>query len=252
MRRTLEDLRGKVRIALDEIAGENLDSEFTDAFDSEVNQALLDAATELSEELPNEYLMPRTLTEFDGQTGFDPIFDEGGEDDPTVVIYRHIAHTNGTGSLYIPNDFLRLVAFRLISWNQNVVELTDPASNLGRMQVCEWTRGTPQKPVAMLLESWGEESLMYRELRYYTAGKADAGQSGDLIVNGLDHRVWRFSYIQMPRIADALTTPKLAAGLTDRAEPLVIYRACAILLEGKQNNALADRFRAMSTIGVNK
>lgn len=218
----------RVHVALDEIAGTSVDSEFLSNFDNEVVHALLTASTELSEELPDVYLLPKTV----GNQEFEVEETEGG----AVTFTRHVKNADGTGSLRLPLDFLRLVRLHMVTWRQDVRSLTDAASNDGRMQASSWTRGTPQKPRAMLGASATDSAgNVYRALDYYTVGKTN---------DAYDHDVESLVYVPYPRLADG----SLVAGLTDRAIPLIVYRACAILMEGKMNSGLADRFRAMSAV----
>lgn len=236
MKETVDELVRRVRVALDELPGVEVDSDFSIGMDLEIEHALLTASTELSEELPDVYLLPKTLSEA-----------VGTPEDQQIPAAHHITNTDGTGTLMLPEDFLRLVRLRLSSWQQDVREITDPNSNEARMQVSPWTRGTPQKPKVILGPSWKYSGKYYRELKYFTAGK-DAQEPPQF-----DHTVWRFSYLPMPVIVtDQTQTPPvkyLETGLNNRSIPLIVYRACAIVLEGKQNSGLADRFRAMSSLG---
>lgn len=226
MKVSMQTMTGRVRTALDEIPSADLDSDFDNDFVQEAEAAIVAAATELCAELPEHLLMPVTMAE---------------EDFPEM---EHAGNDDGTGTIALPADFLRLVSLRLSSWQQDVRQLTEPASNEGRMQACGWTRGTPQKPRAMLGATVVLDGVTRRLLEYYTAGKAaNAGTDTDT-TETYDHTIERLAYVPVPSEDNGY----LVAGLTDRCIPIVAYRACAILLEGKQHGALSDRFRRMSMI----
>ena len=209
MQASLATLIGKVRIALDEQLGADVDSDFSTDFDTEISQALQMACLQLLRELPDDYLLPTTLT--------------------TVQI--HTTNSDGSGMVSLPLDFVRLVGFKLNSWSRAVRELTDGRSNQGHMQGSRWTRGTPQKPVCML----GVSSGGYRMMEYYTAGRNAAGTA-------YDHDVEYLSYVGLPLV----TSGALSAGLSDDCEAWVIYRAAGLVMESKQNTELAERFLKLS------
>ena len=241
MKEKVKDMVTRVRVALDEITGVDVDSDFVGDMNLEIEQALLTAATELSEELPDHLLMPTTMRVVETGLNRAVPFESPAE--------HGWSNTDGTGWIALPADFLRFVSLRLSSWTQDVRVIIDTASNEGRMQASTWTRGTPQKPRVMLggvravLNTVSNETETRRELLYYTAGKSG---------NNYQHEVETFSYVPMPEIEtneeDTPPTKYLDAGLHDRAIPLIVNRACAIILEAKQNTALAERFRAMSAV----
>ena len=207
MQASLTTLIGKVRIALDEQLGADVDSDFSTEFDTEISQALQMACLQLLRELPDDYLLPTTTTTFD----------------------TTVAHTDGSGEVSLPADFVRLIGFKLSSWTRAVRELTDARSNQGHMQNCRWARGTPQKPVCML----GKSSSGYRMMEYYTAG---------LQSNVYNHTVEYLSYVGKPTVSNGT----LSAGLSDDCVAWVIYRAAGLVMEGKQNMELAERFLKLS------
>ena len=241
MKVSMQTMTGRVRTALDEIPSADLDSDFDNDFVQEAEAAIVAAATELCAELPEHLLMPVTMAEED----FPGVAEEGATEGEEATVYpEHAENDDGTGTIALPPDFLRLVSLRLSSWQQDVRQLTEPASNEGRMQACGWTRGTPQKPRAMLGATVVLDGVTRRLLEYYTAGKAaNAGTDTDT-TETYDHTIERLAYVPVPSEDNGY----LVAGLTDRCIPIVAYRACAILLEGKQHGALADRFRQMSKI----
>lgn len=220
MQATLTDLLHKLRIALDEQLGTDVDSDFVSAQDAELKQALLYASIQLSEELPDEYLLPTSAT--------------------NTSISINTVKSDGTGYIVLPTDYLRLLRFKLRSWSRPCCEVTDAASQQGRMQGSRWTRGTPQKPVCM----YGVSGDGLKTLEYYTAGR----YSADADTAGFDNYVDYLEYISKPSASEST----LSNSLKDECEPMVIYRAAGIVMDGKQNAALADRFYALSRQLSNK
>ena len=214
MQATLTDLLPKLRIALDEQLGTDVDSDFVTNWDAELKQALLYASIQLSEELPTEYLLPTSIT--------------------NSSVSVNDLKSDGTGYIVLPTDYMRLLRFKLRSWSRPVCEITDPVSQLGKMQGNRWTRGTPQKPVCM----YGVSTDGFKTLEYYTAGR----YSADANTSGFDNYVDYLEYIAKP----TMTGTTLSNSLKDECEPMVIYRAAGIVMDGKQNAALADRFYALS------
>lgn len=133
MQINIQDMIIKVRIAIDEQVPVDTESDFTERLDEEIRHALRTACIQLCDELPQDMLLPTTLADAD------------------IVI--HVTNSDGTGMISVPKNFLRLVKFKLNSWVQSVRQLTDPLSNEARMQASSWTRGTPEKPKAMLGET---------------------------------------------------------------------------------------------------
>jgi len=223
----LAAMRGKVRIAIDEIAGASVSSDFTENLNTEINQAIRHAVLQLCDELPDDFLMPKEV----------PVAD--------VVQYHGSGSADdGTGEVALPLDFLRLVKFKLASWDQSVRELLDPLSDEAKMQASKWTRGNPQKPKAMLggsklVDGDNNTSAVHRLMEYYTAGKTTSGG-----VSSYDHTVDCLFYIPMVEEGEGT----LSAPLRDSCEPYIIYRAAGILMEGKQHGDLADRFYKLSII----
>lgn len=210
MQINIQDMIGKVRVAIDEQVPVDTESDFTERLDEEIRHALRTACIQLCGELPLDMLLPTTLANTD--------------------IVSHVMNSDGTGMISIPHNFLRLVKFKLNSWVQSVRQLTDPLSNEGRMQASPWTRGTPEKPKAML----GETRNGYRMMEYYTAGKVN---------DAYDHTVECFCYVGSPsEIGSTMDLP-----IKEDCIPLIIYRAAGIVMEGKQNGDLADRFYKLST-----
>ena len=211
----LKDIIVRVRVAIDEVVGSDVDSDFVSVVDTEIEQALRYAALQLCESLPEEMLTPQALT--------------GGEVSATYVA------GSGRGTVLLPSDFVRLTYFKMAGWAQGVRELTDPTSEEGKMQSSDWTCGTAEKPVVMLS---GEMSGGQKKLEYYSACKDAQG--------AYVHNVEALSYISTPTIIDGT----LHADLRPDCDPLLVYRAAGLVMDGKQNGGLADRFYKLSTVNA--
>ncbi len=223
----IDALKGKVRIAIDEMVGEDVDSDFTQDLDTEIVQALHAGVKRLVMEEYPDLLPSELLTNEDAKP--------------------HKKNSDGSGEIGIPDNFVRLVELRLASWNQSVWELMAAGSNEAKMQASLWTRGTPDKPKAMMGGplTVGNDSTN-RSIRYWTAGKI-LPQIGDIQGQGgetsdYDHTVERLSYLKYPGDDDTDLTEALAAN----HEMELVYFAAGILMDSKQHATLADRFYQLS------
>lgn len=54
------------------------------------------------------------------------------------------------GSINLPSDFLRLHTLRMEGWSRPLHDMVNPSCPVYRLQFNRWTRGTKQKPVAIL------------------------------------------------------------------------------------------------------
>lgn len=224
---TLEELIEKVRIAIDEITGDDVDSEFTEELDTEIEHALWVAARGLLAELPPSMVPCVTLTDGD--------------------ITVHKKNSDGSGQIGVDDNFLRLVELRLSTWKNSVWVLMEPDSNEAKMQASEWTRGTPEKPRAMMGEGVAatqsqqtgqggaqQQTLSCkRSIKYWTAGK---------VSGAYDHTVEVLAYVK--ELADDDEADLLA--LAEAHLSRIVYRAAGVLMEGKQHGDLADRFYKVS------
>ena len=219
---TLNELIEKVRIAIDEITGDDVDSEFTEELDTEIEQALWVAARGLLAELPPSMVPCVTLTDSD--------------------ITVHKKNSDGSGQIGVDDNFLRLVELRLSTWKNSVWVLMEPDSNEAKMQASEWTRGTPEKPRAMMGEGvavtqqqGGESQTVSckRSIKYWTAGKVNGAYS---------HTVEVLAYVKELGDDDEADLLALAEAHLSR----IVYRAAGVLMEGKQHGDLADRFYKLS------
>lgn len=127
--------------------------------------------------------------------------------------------TDGSGYIVLPPDFLRLIYFKMLSWNKGVTNVAEEGSNIALMQHCLFTRGTPLKPICVLSHDMSGNRI----LEYYTVGFNTESKCKQR-----DHRIDRALYIQKPQIVsesgkDILMIPSLlrfsivnyCAGLTE-------------------------------------
>ena len=217
----INTLKTKVRIAIDEMVGEDVDSDFTQDLDTEIVQALHAAVKRL---VVTEYpdLLPSVLL-----TG--------------TAVKPHKKNSDGSGEIGIPDDFVKLQELRLQSWNQSVWELMAMGSNEAKMQASLWTRGTPDKPKAMMGGSvMVDNDSAKRSIRYWTAGLSQPDDPTEAA--SYDHTVERLVYLKYPGENDTGLMESMAAN----HEMEVVYFAAGIVMEGKQNATLAGRFYALS------
>lgn len=216
----IEGFIEKVRLAIDELMHVTTDDFYTD-LNKEIKQALLMAVRQLSQELPVSMLTPTVLTNGTDLTPAQRKFDDG------------------SGWVVLPDDFLRLVEFRLNTWLQSVFTTIEPTSDEAKHQASLWGRGTPQKPRAM--EAYDAEGN--HVLRYWTAGKY-RGYTG-AIGQVYDHTIQNLTYIpSVNTIASGATSVNVP--IKEGAMDYVVYRAASLVLTGKKETALAQQFWQMS------
>lgn len=139
------------------------------------------------------------------------------------------AETDGSGYVVLPPDFLRMVSFRLTTWNRDVTSFVAEDSREGLMQKCLFTRGTPLKPVCVL----SHDMAGNRILEYYTAGFPHGTES-----SGKCHRIDRALYVRVPKII--LRADVEMIGLSPLlVEATVNY--CAALTEYSRGNEEAAK-----------
>lgn len=231
MRWDIESLVGKVRIAIDEIVTDGFDDDFTIDADTEIRQALQYAMNQLLDEVSLESLTPVDLCDVVGD--MDSV---------------HEKFVDGSGQILLPNNFLRLVSFKLRSWRLPVHEVLDPMSDEYKRQASVWGRGSCHKPRVVVMPSVGG----YLRLIYWTAGRRSVPVTA---VGALpspssstyyDHEIDHLQYIPSIMIDDEATT--VESSLNGACEMLLVYRAAGIFLEGKKEGALAQRMYALSSI----
>lgn len=95
------------------------------------------------------------------------------------------------GSITLPNDFIRLVSFKMKGWLQPVLSFALPGDAVAIKQSNKYIRGGVAKPVAVLYK---DDSSMY--VNYYSVASKD------------DHQVTEFFYIKR-LTADGITDDQL-------------------------------------------
>lgn len=144
-----------------------------------------------------------------------------------------VADTDGSGYVVLPDDFLRLVGFKLVSWNRAVTSAAEEGSATGLMQRNGFTRGTPLKPVCV----FGHREDGKRIMEYFIAGEDN-------------HEVERALYVPLPSVVteesgDTLDIPHLLR------ESVVNY--CAGLTEiSRGNQEAGDLFLKLATSNFNQ
>lgn len=144
---------------------------------------------------------------------------------------------DGSGCVLIPDDFLRLVSFKLSSWNRAVVNVADEGSGIELMQRNGYTRGTPIKPVCV----YSHDDIGNRIIEYFTAGKE---------VDGMyNHDVQHFLYVMVPSIEedeegnDTVILPHLL-------KFAVIYYCAGLTETNRGNVQFADSFFKMANSSI--
>jgi hypothetical protein len=95
------------------------------------------------------------------------------------------------GSITLPNDFIRLVSFKMKGWLQPVLSFALPGDAVAIKQSNKYIRGGVAKPVAVLYK---DDTSMY--INYYSVASAS------------DHEVTEFNYIKS-LTADGITDDQL-------------------------------------------
>ena len=144
---------------------------------------------------------------------------------------------DGSGTLVLPEDFLRLVNFKLKSWNRAVTTVADEGSPTDLMQRNPFTRGTWMKPVCV----FAHNSEGQRTMEYFTAGKDADGK--------VDHRIERALYVPLPTVQSGDEGDTI--GLPALLRSSVVYY-CAGLVEITRGNPEAgDHFIKIATSNFN-
>lgn len=217
---TVDGLVKEVRITLDENQTESayLESSTDNMeLDEIIRAKLIDAARSIIETAPVDMLEASELP-------------AGTE----------VFHTNEDGSGYVelPDDFLRLVRFKLKSWKRAVVYAEEEGSEGDEIQRNEFTKGTYIKPACV----FSHDSEGNRILEYFTAGKGSSGE--------YDHTVETALYVPYPSIDSSGGSGTIGIPHLLRAS---IVNYCAGLTEvTRGNNQQADVFFKIATSYYNK
>jgi len=212
---SVDELVKEVRVTLDENQAESAYMESsTDnmELDEIIRAKLPDAARAIVEMCPLSLLNADALT---------------------LPTDDQVANTDGSGYIVLPDDFLRLVSFKLASWNRAVTSVAEEGSSTDLMQRNVFTRGTPLKPVC----SFGHRADGKRVMEYFVAGD-----------NG--HDVERALYIPLPSVVtetdcDTLNIPHLLR--------VAVVNYCAGLVEiSRGNQEMGDLFLKLATSNFNQ
>ncbi len=209
MKASIDDIVSKVRTAIDDIT-RDADEEFTKDADTEIKQAVVLAAMRVSKAAPLDMLEP-----------------------VTAAGMVQTENKDGSGNIVVPKDYLCLVELRLKSWGRSIYTLMDSGSNEAAMQISMWSRGTAQKPKAML----AHDSLGRRIIRYWSAGRKTQRQKDGRLKQVYDHAIDTFAYEPVPSI----NGDELKAGVTEECMSHIIYMAAGIFLTGKKEDGLAAK-----------
>ena len=191
------DIIAKIRKAIDDVVPTATDS-FTTDTDNELWQATFQAVQALLEELPLRMMNPSS-----GNLSTSTTQDCGSD-------------------IVLPAGFLRFVDVRLSGWAGPLSELMEPDSDDAKRQRSPWSRGTAEKPKAMIHHNASAALIM------------SCWPSGSISV---------LNYI--PKAEATATT--VTCALKDETERLVIFRAAAIFFEGKKEPETAAKFTALAT-----
>lgn len=198
------DILRDLHIALDEVTGSDAkEDDFATDTDTELRQAVKSAIEQLLGEVPDDLI---DLAEGNSQ----PVTFNGSDN---------------SCSIPIPTNYMRFSSLQFNSWKGALHDLTDPASDKAKMQRCKWTRGSIDKPVAILSTSGGNKVLLV----YTVAGKEDA--------------LLRFSYVPKPEYQNAY----VECGLHDEVYKVIVYRAAAIFLDTHREEA-ASKYYELSKV----
>lgn len=139
--------RNDVEIALN--AGGNSSDEVQPVL-SYISKSLAQSANEMLRVMPLQWLVYKTVT-------------------PTPTCYAE-DYDACIGHMSLPEDFLRLHTLQMVGWERPVHRTISEGDADYKSQFCKWTRGTKQKPVAVLagLGLEGQPVGVAKVLYYYS------------------------------------------------------------------------------------
>lgn len=86
----------------------------------------------------------------------------------TICLNPPVGDDDGTGYVDLPDDFIRLLEFKMSDWQRPVTMVCEEGSSVALKQYNRYMRGGIAKPVCVL----GHEKNS-RALRYYSSGEHD-------------------------------------------------------------------------------
>lgn len=225
MKISKSEIIGKVRIAIDEILPEGIET--TDTFwkdqDKEIWQAVLIAAEQLSMELPRDLIEPVSAVK--------------GANSVTAT---ESSDGNGAGYIAVNTesvapDYLGLYELKMSTWKMGVTRTIAPGSIEAMQQTNPWTAGTTSKPKVMELRT-GEDVRLF----FWSVGKSNGTY---------DYTVERLTYIPRPTVTPGTgddDDEEINIPLVSTALPYIIYRAGRLVMTAKKESALAQEFENIS------
>lgn len=84
------------------------------------------------------------------------------------LVCTPVANDKSIGKISVPNDFIRLVSFKMSDWQQSVTSLAQPGDELARKQSNKYIRGGIAKPVGVLKNT--PDGLV---IEYYSVKQSD-------------------------------------------------------------------------------
>lgn len=207
---SVNDLKKEVRLTLDQNAtgGQLLSLSDIDALmlESIIEEKLIDAAR---------------IVEMDA-----PVHTLGSGKKMDNVTVRWSGDMVGVGSISVPEDFLRLVVFKMSGWYRPVSSLVSITDSLYSLQKSKYAglRGTPMKPVVALVPSETGQ-----ELEFYSC------------VNNEDS-IELCQYIPMPSVDDAGNI-----SLCERLESAIVYYASSLVANSVGESELGGVLSATAT-----
>jgi len=217
---SVEELIKEVRITLDENQTESSYLETsTDnmELDEIIRAKLVDAARSIIETAPVDLLEAVSLP-----TGTETLK----------------TNADGSGYVVLPDDFLRLVRFKLKGWRRAVVYVEAEGSEGDEIQRNEFTRGTYIKPSCVFSHDGDGNRIM----EYFTAGRNSDGS--------FDHTVETALYAPAPSIDDS--TGNGTVGIPHLLRPCIVYYCAGLTEATRGNNTQADLFFKIATSFFNK
>lgn len=243
MKLKVADMLDRLHVIIDDVKRTDGEDDFSEDKDTELREALLTGAEQVTGAAPRSVLVPKPVASglsIDGDYDYDAARTE---------------YVDGHGAVMIPDDWLRLYELKLRSWTGTVTSLIDAESDEAKMQASRWSRGTAQKPKAML----GYDDEGRRAVVYWTAGRY--AKYGTALDSVYDHEIDRFLYIPKPELETETTTVTKDDGktenvnteylnvpLTEACEKAVLYRAAGVFMEAKKESTLAEKFYALGQL----
>lgn len=87
----------------------------------------------------------------------------------SMGIVEGVDNSDGTGYIELPDDFLRLVSFKMVEWSRAVTKPISEDSPQYNLQKISYLRGKPTKPVVVIRNDYGDSIQAIKKiLEYYS------------------------------------------------------------------------------------